>query len=202
MVAGQSIADAVGNQTPAKDAAATRYLNLPPDPPKLALPKKWDTPPPMGTLVFYRGQRMWVEPPVAKSFTDSVWVRIGDQRVPTDVRPGGIVALADQRWSFYVHADELTKIDASIRAHAARLPTQASVARAERARAGNRDVGDEVADTLRACADLQAVYAAGAQYLGVPLQELQQKYGHLNHGQQRMNIGNRMRAKWKKEHLV
>lgn len=162
---------------------------------------KWDTPPEMGDLVFYRGQRMWVEPPVPKSFEDSVWIRIGDTRVPKDVRPGGIVGLSNKRWSFYVHVDELRKVDPSFNTRAARLPTVASVARTERAKAGVRDVGDEVASTLRNCKDLEAVYTAGAEYLGVPLPELKAKYGHLNPGQQRMNIGNRMRAKWRKEHV-
>lgn len=42
------------------------------------------------------------------------------------------------------------------------------------------------------------MYAAGAKYLGVEESSLRERYGHLNPGQQRMNIGNRLRSLWKK----
>jgi hypothetical protein len=62
------------------------------------------------------------------------------------------------------------------------------------------DVGDEVAKMLRECEDLKEVYACGAKYLEEKESVLREKYSKLNPGQQRMVIGNRMRAKWKKEH--
>lgn len=55
------------------------------------------------------------------------------------------------------------------------------------------DNGDEVAKQLRG-ADLEAVYKQAAKLLGEPIKDLQAKYGHLNVGMQRMNLGNRMRA--------
>lgn len=61
------------------------------------------------------------------------------------------------------------------------------------------DNGDPVARMLRDADTLDAVYAAAAKYLGVKEKELRDKYGHLNPGQQRMNCGNRMRGKFRKE---
>lgn len=60
---------------------------------------------------------------------------------------------------------------------------------------GNKslDNGDAVALMLRG-ADLDTVYKIGAKELGVSEQELRTKYAHLNPGQQRMNVGNRVRA--------
>ena len=55
------------------------------------------------------------------------------------------------------------------------------------------DSGDEVAQQLRGL-DLDAVYAVAAGELGVDEGELKAKYGHLNPGMQRMNLGNRIRA--------
>jgi hypothetical protein len=144
---------------------------------------------------------------VPKSFLDSVWVRIGDHRVPIDEhtheirRINGQSTLTEKRQSFCVHADEITAVPGNFNRLATRLPTVASLARAARAKVGVRDVGDEVATRLRACTTLDETYLAASQYLVVPVEELRAKYGHLNPGQQRMNLGNRMRAKWRKEHV-
>lgn len=67
--------------------------------------------------------------------------------------------------------------------------------------ANPRDVGDEVAIMLRDCKSVDDVYKVAAKYLGVPETELRERYAKLNAGQQRMNCGNRMRAKWKKDNL-
>lgn len=48
---------------------------------------------------------------------------------------------------------------------------------------------DEAADRLA------ELYSRAARLLGVPEPELRKKYGHLNPGLQRMNLGNRLRAK-------
>jgi hypothetical protein len=53
---------------------------------------------------------------------------------------------------------------------------------------------DEVAMSLMGLT-LDEVYAAASPVLGVPEPDLRAKYGHLNPGMQRMNLGNRMRAK-------
>ena len=60
---------------------------------------------------------------------------------------------------------------------------------------GNKslDNGDTIAQMLRG-ADLETVYKIGAKELGIPVEALKTKYGHLNPGQQRMNVGNRIRG--------
>lgn len=170
--------------------------------------KAWEGPPPQeGDIVFYRGNRYWVEAaPAAFSPETSPWVRIGDKPVPKPIiepttglrvhRP-----LNNDRESFYVHPDLLKPLPPDFNRKATRLPTVASVARAERAKSGSRDVGDEIATRLRECGDLESVYRCAAEYLREPVEALKKKYAHLNPGQQRMNLGNRMRAKWKKEHV-
>ena len=55
------------------------------------------------------------------------------------------------------------------------------------------DNGDQIAKKLRGM-ELDAVYAEAARILGETQTALRQKYGHLNVGMQRMNLGNRMRA--------
>lgn len=64
----------------------------------------------------------------------------------------------------------------------------------------NHDNGDMVARVLRECETLEDVYATGSDYLEIPIPDLHRLYDHLNPGQQRMVIGNRMRAKFRKEH--
>lgn len=63
-----------------------------------------------------------------------------------------------------------------------------------------RDNGDPISQMLRKAVTLDETYAAGAEYLGLPEAELRARYGHLNHGQQRMNIGNLMRGKFRRDH--
>ena len=53
--------------------------------------------------------------------------------------------------------------------------------------------GDAVATNL-AGLSLEAVYSVASQALSTPVEDLQAKYGHLNPGQQRMNLGNRLRG--------
>lgn len=192
--------DASPHQAP--DRGRTRPARAPFVPDELRecnRPKRWPEPPKRGDLVFWGGERFWVEV-APKSWDETHYVRIGDSRVAENqdfrTRP-----LPRDRTSFHVHADELAAVakDHYKRAFA-KLPTVASVARAERAKAGVRDVGDEIATLLRKCGDLPAVYNAASEYLGVPVEDLRAKYGHLNNGQQRMNLGNRMRAKFKKDH--
>lgn len=54
------------------------------------------------------------------------------------------------------------------------------------------DTCDKVANTLRGL-PLDDQYRAAAKALGETIKALQEKYGHLNPGQQRMCLGNRMR---------
>lgn len=103
--------------------------------------------------------------------------------------------------SFCVHADCLAEAPQPRSLYTSRLPTPASAERAVRTRAGLRDVGDDIATRLRGCATLDQVYAAAADYLQENVDALHGKYDKLNHGQQRMVLGNRMRSKWKKENV-
>lgn len=186
---------------PAAAFAAATAAPEPPPPFRTKLtPKLWTSPPGRGDLVFYKGERMFVEPPVPKDLLECPWIRIGDHRVPK-VNPatGEWPRLNDKRTSFAVHVDELSAVPPEFNKLSARLPTVASVARAGRAKVGIRDVGDTIATMLRDCDTLDAVYDCAASYLAIPVEDLRKKYGHLNPGQQRMNLGNKMRFKWKKE---
>lgn len=176
------------------------FERLPPDP--THFPRKWaatDGHPAgspvlkRGTIVFYHGLRYWVER-VPASWKDDTAVWISDDKI----HPDATRLTHDKRESFCVHADLLTEAPQPTRLTSA-LPTVASAARKERADKGIRDVDDEVAQLLRACADLEAVYKAAAKYLGTTVKDLKAKYGHLNPGQQRMNCGNKMRFKWKQD---
>jgi hypothetical protein len=62
---------------------------------------------------------------------------------------------------------------------------------------GITDIGDTIGEMLRG-KSLEESYPICAKYIGVPEDVLRAKYAHLNHGQQRMNLGNRMRGYWKK----
>ena len=57
--------------------------------------------------------------------------------------------------------------------------------------------GDDLAVAL-AGHGLDVIYSAAAVVLSTDESELRQRYGHLNPGQQRMNLGNRIRSTWKK----
>ena len=57
--------------------------------------------------------------------------------------------------------------------------------------------GDDLAMVL-AGHGLDVIYSAAAVVLSTDEFELRQRYAHLNPGQQRMNLGNRIRSTWKK----
>ncbi len=57
--------------------------------------------------------------------------------------------------------------------------------------------GDDLAIVL-AGHGLDVIYSAAAVVLSTDESELRQRYAHLNPGQQRMNLGNRIRSTWKK----
>ena len=158
-----------------------------------------------GDSVWYRGERYWIE------FVNDRWekgcaARISSERVhpdpdrllPTDLaKPGGSGTLV----SLCVHADLLDLAPQNSNLYG-RQPTVADVARQERTARGQRDVGDEVATLLREAGKggLDGAYATAADFLGIAEGSLREKYKHLNPGQQRMVLGNRMRAHAKKRH--
>lgn len=60
------------------------------------------------------------------------------------------------------------------------------------------DIGDATAKRLRGCT-LNEVYKVAAKELDASEKSLRDRYTHLNVGQQRMTLGNRLRAVAKKE---
>ena len=60
------------------------------------------------------------------------------------------------------------------------------------------DCGDDLAEGLRTL-PLDKVYSKASKALGVTAKSLKEKYGHLNNGMQRMNLGNRLRAALRRE---
>ncbi len=56
-----------------------------------------------------------------------------------------------------------------------------------------KDTGDIVANWLRPL-DLPGAYALAAKKMSTTVKDLTARYGHLNPGQQRMNLGNRLRG--------
>jgi hypothetical protein len=100
--------------------------------------------------------------------------------------------------TFCVHPDLLTLAPPPVSTFA-HAPTQAQHDRKERAAKGQKDVGDPIAVMLREAKSLDDVYRIGGKYLELQPEDLKKKYGHLNPGQQRMNVGNKMRAKWRKD---
>lgn len=144
-------------------------------------------------IVFYGGERFFIEA-APKNWDHSAWVRITDKPLRPDP-----AEWPDTRQSFSVPADALrTAPPVANVLTAQRLPTVASVERKEKAKSGQRDVGDEIAAMLRPAQTLEDVYKIASDYLGVPVIELKDRYSKLNPGQQRMNLGNKMRFKWRK----
>lgn len=105
----------------------------------------------------------------------------------------GVAALPPIKWP------DMKKIEA-----AAKKPMSEETKTALRQHAAKkpRSVGDDIARRLEG-KTLPEVYEEAAKYLSTAgtVKDLLAKYQHLNPGQQRMVLGNRMRAKWKAENL-
>lgn len=145
-----------------------------------------------GDTVWYHDSRYWVES-APKDWTRTCTVRISSERVHPD--PDRLPP--KERESFCVHADTLDLAPAPKNVYGHHT-TFAEEQRKERARSGQRDIGDEVAGLLRG-KSLDECYTAAARFLRVPEDGLRIKYQHLNPGQQRMCLGNGMRFHLKKE---
>lgn len=157
-----------------------------------------------GDSVWYRGDRFWVEF-IPMDWSKGCYARICNTRVLPDPKmptPSQSAELRDQGskdlLSFCVYAGALSLAPVA-KSIMDKDPTKAAIARKERSDKGLRDVGDEVATKLRGCKDLAEVYVVASRYLEEPVAVLKKKYEHLNPGQQRMNLGNRMRNQWKRE---
>ena len=149
--------------------------------------------------MWYCNQRYYVEW-AADDWKKAAHVRICNQKVhPDPVRPLPSDSPSKTLVSFCVHADCLELAPVAAKPYQ-KDPTKADLARAERASQGVKDAGDEVALLLREAKSLEDVYKIGAKYLSMKAQDLKDRYAHLNPGQQRMNVGNKMRAFWRKQH--
>lgn len=146
---------------------------------------------PVGQSVWYRGERFWVISG-SPDWSHTCHIRIADSRVrPESGIPQGTI-------SFCVHADAVD-IATTTKNPYSRQPSLSEEQRRERVKVtGINDNGDPVAEALRKCGTLDAAYAAASGFLKVDEQELRAKYAKLNPGQQRMNLGNRMRNYLKK----
>lgn len=95
--------------------------------------------------------------------------------------------------AFCLPVDTLEKAPVNPKPYS-KQPTKSAVERrVEMKKAGVTDIGDEVAVMLRECETLDQVYECASLYVGLSVQHLKSRYGHLNPGQQRMNLGNKMR---------
>ena len=147
-----------------------------------------------GDVCFYRETRYFIE------YAPSDWSQGHYARISSAIVHPDIDRLPSKdRETFCVHVDLLRQAPQP-KSLFGKLPTVASAARAERSAAGLRDVGDKTANLLRGAKGSEDLYRIGAKILGCSAAELEGKYGHLNPGQIRMNIGNRIRAKLKKEY--
>lgn len=146
----------------------------------------------VGTLVFYHGERYWISV-CPESWEESHCIRITGKKLMRNTDTHG---LREDKTAacFYCHADCVDIAPPTKQ----RNPTAKSIQRAARAAAGSRDVGDEVAEILRPLT-LEQMFETAAGYLGETAQDLMDKYAHLDNGRKRMTLGNRMRAKYRKE---
>jgi hypothetical protein len=140
-----------------------------------------------GTSVWYRDQRFYVSWAPA-DWHDTSFIMISDK----PVRPGSY--MHRDCVSFSVPADlcELAPVRKSI--FHEQDTKQAAETKAKKKELGITDIGDDVGELLRG-KSVDETYAIAAKYLGAPVLELKAKYAHLNPGQQRMVLGNRMRKR-------
>lgn len=169
------------------------------------MPKRWKP----GDLkrtdsVWYRGERFFVEWCAETSWQQGTHARISSRPVQPEphLRPSDNPT--KDLLTFCVHVDALDKappISAVAMATGGVGDSIKVVERKERAKQGITDIGDPVAVALRAAKNLDDVYEIGAKALGETVQYLKTRFGHLNNGQQRMQVGNRMRTAFKKGKL-
>lgn len=138
----------------------------------------------MGNLVFYRNERRWIDGLLSP---ESQFCRVRDTRI-FNPGPGGHVSTLE-----HVPIATLLKAQTQGIRYGQALPTVASEARKLARKAGQRDVGDDVAAMLRG-KSIPELYQYAAPLLGTTPEALDQKYSHLDNGRRRMVIGNRLRS--------
>lgn len=145
-----------------------------------------------GDSVWYREERWWITnaPPTWESTS---FVQISDSALrPNSPIPSGVRIMS-------VHAD-LLELAPTRKGPLLTTPqpTKHAIEQREKMKKeGVTDIGDTVASMLRG-KSLDEAYEIAAEFIGVPENELRAKYVKLNPGQQRMNLGNRMRGYMKK----
>lgn len=102
---------------------------------------------------------------------NTIKARVGDLSAPVEVKTG------------YVKSGKLVYLREAYVKHDVKTPSGRKAF----------DTNDKVAAKLRGL-DLDQAYAEAAIWCDIPESELRAKYGHLNPGMQRMNLGNKMRA--------
>ena len=102
---------------------------------------------------------------------NTIKARVGDLSAPVEVKTG------------YVKSGKLVYLREAYVKHDVKTPSGRKAF----------DTNDKVAAKLRGL-DLDQAYAEAAVWCDIPESELRAKYGHLNPGMQRMNLGNKMRA--------
>lgn len=166
-------------------------------------------------------EKMYMGRRVAVVEVNGGWTTILDGMKQVKVRNGELAAVKESKMPDQPspprdrpnRAATLAKHDAEVRAaKAGQTPTLELDGEAEQERKVNPDLAkykthetrtasgrraidrdDEVAAQLRG-SSLDEVYAAASDALGQSVEDLRAKYGHLNPGMQRMNLGNRMRG--------
>lgn len=102
---------------------------------------------------------------------NTIKARVGDLSTPVEVKTG------------YVKSGKLVYLREAYVKHDVKTPSGRKAF----------DTNDKIAAKLRGLG-LDQAYAEAAIWCDIPEAELRAKYGHLNPGMQRMNLGNKMRA--------
>jgi hypothetical protein len=181
-----------------EDRLGEKGIRPPPFVPNVRTPDQWPKKHEPGSLktgdsVWYGEERWWIvnAPP---TWEPTSFVCVSDQALrPNAAIPSGVKVQM-------VHADllELAPTKRGPLLSSAQPTKHAIETRERMKKEGLTDIGDVVAEKLRN-KTLDEAYAIAAEFVKIPENELRAKYVKLNPGQQRMNLGNRMRG-WLKKH--
>jgi hypothetical protein len=155
-------------------------------------PKKWAPGElKMGESVWYKGERWWICN-IGLDWMHTSYVQIID----SPYHPGHMIVPKGASIES-VHADLLDRAPVNGSVYHKQDTKEAIEKKAMMKEKGINDIGDEVAELLRG-KSLEEAYAVAAKFMDEEEEFLQGKFGHLNNGQQRMQLGNRMRN-WRKK---
>lgn len=138
-----------------------------------------------GDSVWYRDERYYIAN-VPPSWEHTSYVNICSM----PIRPNSYTPREAE--FFFVHAD-LLDLAPVVKTIFHDQPTRSAIETQQRKKElGITDIGDDIGELLRG-KSVDETYAIAAKRLRTPEDELRAKYRHLNPGQQRMVLGNRMR---------